>query len=393
MFSSPDSRCFNDMLVAVQSIASDIAAKHADDVDRQARFPSEVMGALKQAGVLSVGVPVALGGPGLTLAEQAELCAVLGAACSASGMVLAMHLIQLACLTRHVAEQPVLQSYLRELVAEQHLLASMTSEEGTFGDTRTSICAVHVHEGRFKLDKLATTGSYCAHADAILVTCRRHAEAAGSDQSLVLVKRENCTIEQTSTWDTLGMRGTCSPGFSLVSSGDAQQVLSCGYPIISAESMVPYSHVLWAALWWGIAKGTVGKAAAFVRNAARKSPGQSLPVARRLAEVVVDLQALELHWRQVAREVDVLDAMPEGRVSLHAMRWALTFNNLKIASSSQSQQIVHAACQIVGIAGYKNDSPYSMGRAYRDVLSSSMMIANDRILGKNADMLTVLKNI
>ena len=46
----------------------------------------------------------------------------------------------------------------------------MTSENGTFGDTRSSICAVNVQGERFTLDKDATTGSYCQHADAILVT-------------------------------------------------------------------------------------------------------------------------------------------------------------------------------------------------------------------------------
>ena len=47
------------------------------------------------------------------------------------------------------------------------MLASITSEVGTSGDTRSSICAVQRADGRFKLDKDATTGSYCAHADAI----------------------------------------------------------------------------------------------------------------------------------------------------------------------------------------------------------------------------------
>ena len=67
------------------------------------------------------------------------------------------------------------------LVERQWLLASITSEVGTYGATRTSHCALEVVEttpppGRFRLVKDATTGSYCAHADAILVTCRRDAD-------------------------------------------------------------------------------------------------------------------------------------------------------------------------------------------------------------------------
>ena len=98
------------------------------------------------------------------------------------------------------------------LVGKQDLIASITSENGTFGDTRSSICAVEVAGDKMKLDKDATTVSYGEHADAQLVTCRRTADAAQSDQVLVLFKHGDYTLSQTGTWDTLGMRGTCSPG-------------------------------------------------------------------------------------------------------------------------------------------------------------------------------------
>jgi acyl-CoA dehydrogenase len=377
----------------VREIARTVAAATADAVDTEARFPQETFAALRAARVLSAGVPVEWGGAGLNLRQQAELCAELGAACGASGMVLAMHFNQLACLVRHAQGSVFAGRFLQEVAANEWLLASMTSEEGTFGDTRSSICAVTIEGGRFALDKHATTGSYCAHADAILVTCRRHPDAAANDQALVVVRRSDAQLEQVGDWDTLGMRGTCSPGFVLRSQGAAEQVLPVPFADIAAESMVPYSHVLWAALWWGIARGAVSRAATFVRAAARKQPGVQLPSARRLAEVLVTQEALAAHWRSVADEVDALEAQPEGRQALHGMRWALRFNNLKIGASTQAQAIVHDAVQIVGIAGYKNRSPYSLGRHYRDVLSASMMIANERILGKNADMLAVLKEL
>jgi len=53
---------------------------------------------------------------------------------------------------------------------------------------------------------------------------------------------------------------------------------------------------------------------------------------------------------------------------------------------------VHQALQITGVSGYRNDSPFSVGRHYRDVLSASLMISNDRIAEQSASMLLVLKN-
>ncbi len=54
-------------------------------------------------------------------------------------------------------------------------------------------------------------------------------------------------------------------------------------------------------------------------------------------------------------------------------------------------RIVHQALQVIGILGYTNDTPYSVGRHYRDVLSVSLMVSNARIASKNASMLLVYR--
>ena len=182
---------FTELLQAAERIAKTVAAQHAPDVDAKGRFPTETINALKEAKVLSAPIPVELGGNNCGMLELAPLCSTLSQGCGSSGMVLAMHYIQLVCLTRHAMSSDALRQYMKDLVAHQYLLASITSEVGTFGDTRSSICAVERNNGRFVLNKEATTGSYCAHADAILVTCRRDKDAPQNDQVLVLVRKED----------------------------------------------------------------------------------------------------------------------------------------------------------------------------------------------------------
>ena len=383
---------FAQLLACVRGIAKETASRHAVEVDAKARFPQETVDELKRVGALSAGVPKKLGGLGCSLYELSQLCAALSGACASSGMVLAMHYIQVACIARHLDGSGYFEAYLQELVGKQYLLASMTSEVGTFGDTRSSVCAVERKGDRFVLNKDATTGSYCAHADGILVTCRRDADAARSDQVLVLVRKGDYKLAQTTTWDTMGMRGTCSPGFKLESQGSVLQIVPGSFADGSAQSMVPYSHVLWAALWWGIAADAVGKAAAFVRAEARKNPGTLPPNAVRLADVSQQLQALKQGWMAVAREVDALDAREGGIQDLLNMGWALKFNNLKIHTSETTPQLVHKALQIIGILAYKNDSPYALGRHYRDALSGALMISNERIAAKSAQLLMVFKD-
>jgi acyl-CoA dehydrogenase len=380
------------LVTRTAAIAADVAAKHAADVDANARFPHETFAALKDARLLSAAVPASHGGHGASMLELGHQCAALAGGCSSSAMVLAMHHIQVACLARHGAGTTYFDSYLRDkLVGEQALIASITSENGTFGDTRSSVCAVDVNGDHIALLKDATTVSYGAHADAQLVTCRRAADAANSDQVLVLFQRGQYTLDQTGTWDTLGMRGTCSPGAKFSGTGAAAQIVPGSFADSSAQTMVPYSHVLWSSLWWGIAADAIGRAAQFVRGEARKKPGTVPPQAVRLAKAHVELQAMRHNWEACAMELDELQA-EDAREALDGMGWALKLNQLKVSASEMAPRLVHEALQIVGILAYKNDSKFSVGRHYRDVLSASLMVSNERIAGKSASMLLVFKD-
>jgi acyl-CoA dehydrogenase len=188
------------------------------------------------------------------------------------------------------------------------------------------------------------------------------------------------------------MRGTTSPGFRLTSSGDEAQIIPGPFAESSAQTMVPFSHVLWSALWWGVASDALARASAYVRGEARKSPGTVPATALRLAEVASASQSMRHGWQAVADEFDALPESSAGREELLSIAWALKFNNLKIAASTAGPQIVHQALQIVGVLGYKNNSPFSVGRHYRDLLSSSLMISNERIKSKSAAMLLVFKD-
>lgn len=382
----------SELVAKCHSIAQEVSAKHAADVDVKARFPQESLDALKQAKILSAGIPKELGGAGANLQELTAMCFTLGQACSSSAMVLAMHLIQVACVVRHGQGSKYFDDYLREVVEKQLLLGSITSEVGVWGDTRTSICAVTTKDGKFSLDKDASVASYAMQADDILVTCRRNPDAAPSDQVLVLVRKKDRTLTQTGTWDTMGMRGTCSPGFKLTSSGPEEQILPSPYADASAQTMVSYSHILWGGLWLGIAFDAVARASAFVRAEARKTPGVVPVKATHLARLSVKLQSMRNDVQALATEFDRITALPNGMEELLTIGWALRMNNLKVATSESAHEIVHDALQIIGISAYKNDGKLSVGRHYRDALSASLMISNDRIFSKTASLLLVYKD-
>jgi acyl-CoA dehydrogenase len=201
-------------LAGIRLIAKEVASAHADDVDRRARFPEETLAALREQRALSACIPPELGGGGVSFEAIAEACLELGRRCGASAMVFAMHQIQIVTLVRHLGDSPWFEAYLRSVAGEQRLVASVTSEVGTGGDMGRSIAAVTPGaEGGCTFEKQAPTVSYGEHADDLLTTLRRSPDAEPGDQVLALTRREQLTLEQTGTWDPLGMRGTCSPGF------------------------------------------------------------------------------------------------------------------------------------------------------------------------------------
>ena len=305
-------------------------------------------------------------------------------------MVFAMHQIQVACLVHHHLGSPrFFRDYLAELCEHQHLLASATTEVGVGGDVRTSLCAVTRHGTAFTLAKQAPVVSYGAYADGILVTARRSPDADRHDQVLILIRRSDYTLKPTERWDTLGMRGTCSPGFHLAASGAIDQILALPYSDISAQTMLPVSHLLWSAVWLGIANDAVAKARTFVQTEARRQPGTTPPTALRLAEAIAVLQTMRATVEDAIREYEGLLGNSE---ALGRVGFALRMNTLKVSAARLVTEIVAHALSICGLAGYRLDSEYSLGRHLRDAYSASLMIANDRILGANASLLLVHKD-
>lgn len=381
-------RSADEQLDLVRRIGADVVAPAAEAVDRDARFPHEAIDALRQAGLLGALIPRAFGGGGCSYADIAAMCTELGSHCASAGMVFAMHQIQVACLVEHGPGHPYFERLMADVAANGRLIASATTEAGIGGDVRSSICAVEHVDGRIHLEKNASVISYGEHVDDVLVTARRAADAPASDQVIVHVQRPGLQLQPNGEWDTLGMRGTCSIGFQLVADGDADSVLPTPYSEVSGRTMLPVSHITWASVWLGIAENAVDKARRSVRAAARKSAGTPPPAAPRLVETYALLETVRATIKAAIVDFDASRADPDRASS---MGFAVRMNDLKLTVSTAVFDIVQRSLVICGLAAYRNDTEYSLGRQLRDSLSAQLMVHNDRIAGHNAALLCAMK--
>jgi acyl-CoA dehydrogenase len=81
------------------------------------------------------------------------------------------------------------------------------------------------------------------------------------------------------------------------------------------------------------------------------------------------------------------------RERLSTLSASLRFNTLKLAASEYACRVCQTALEINGIMGFRNDTPFSVGRHLRDTLSAPLMIANERIHQTNASLLLIAKEV
>ncbi|WP_148589767.1 acyl-CoA dehydrogenase family protein [Streptomyces sp. WAC01526] len=369
-------------LSEVVAAVADVAAAHAEQVDREAQFPFAAMNALQGGRLLSAGIPAEFGGGDQDIDFLARTTTALARKCGSTGLIFAMHQSQVASLVRH-SEGEAVQRVLRRIAAGELLVASATTEASSGGDVRTSSCFVERDGSRFRLLKQAPVISYGRQADIILVTARRDAASAPQEQVLVLCDRDGVTLEQNVDWDVLGLRGTCSHGYLLQAEGATDAVMTTPYDVISARTMLPVSHILWAAAWLGMAEEAIDRARLFVQAAARRHPAATPPGALRLAEATAQLHQMRaLVSASIVRFKELVDFPQE----LSRFATVVEFNSLKVSASELVVEIAAAAMSICGIAGYRCNGKYSVARILRDAYGAALMVNNDRILGNNAQL-------
>jgi acyl-CoA dehydrogenase len=365
-----------DIRTRMQRVA-EVAARHAQAVDRDGRAPVEAIAAAKAERLMGVLVPREFGGEGATHREVIEACYVLGQSCASSALIYAMHQVKVACLVRHGLSSAWHQEFLARLCADQLLLASSTTEGQSGGNVRSSDAAIIQDGDRISLSRDASVISYGEVADALVTTARRAPDAAPSDQVLLVLDKGDYTLTRTGGWDTLGMRGTVSAGFQLLAEGDPAQILPDTYERIHRESMVPSAHLFWSSVWAGIAADAVERARRHVAKSARSMEGKTPPSTPHLIQAMTALRGL----RALISTSDArFEAIKEDRPAFGVLEFQNAITLLKVEASELAVEAVTCALRATGLSGYRNDGETTLGRHLRDVLSAPIMISNDRIL-------------
>jgi acyl-CoA dehydrogenase len=367
-----------------ERIGTTVAGPASQDVDEQGRFPQETVDALRQERLLSAIVPSGQGGLGWGIRDMSDFIRVLARFCTSSALVLAMHTIEVHSLVRF-GETPWLQTQLSRVVDDQILIANATSEVPGPGGGSALLDGA---DGP-RVDRTTLACSYGLHADLIATSVRRNADAAPEDTVYVLVPTETAQLEQTSTWNTLGLRGTCSGGLRIVADVDPGAVYPTPWPTILNTAHIEVRHVLAGSAYVGIAEAALREAHAAVRAAAHRSPGTTPPSATRLAEVALEVEKIRALLSVAAGRLEDIEAhRAEDDIS-----FVVLLRDLKVASTEVAVQAATKALQICGIRGIHREGGLQIERIIRDAHAALVMFGNDGLMHDNGATLMMRRAI
>ena len=345
----------------LDTVATDVAAKHAETVDREGVFPRAAMDALAAEGLLGVLSAREVGGMGLTIGAAAFAVERLARECGSTAMVLTMHYAGTAVLEKH---GPV--DVRRAIASGRHLSTLAFSESGSrshfWAPTST---AARGAGGRIILNAQKSWITAAGQATAY-VWSSRPVEADGAS-TLWLVPSGAEGIRMPRPYDGLGLRGNDSRAVTAegVAVAESSRLGGDGDGFaIMMQVVLPAFNLMNAAFSVGLMEGAVARTArhaAGSRYAHVESTLADFPTIRAyIARMRVRADAAR------ALLLDAIDAVESGRED--AMLRVL---ECKAAAAEAALEVLATAMRVCGGAAYRRE--VAVERYFRDAQAASVM--------------------
>jgi alkylation response protein AidB-like acyl-CoA dehydrogenase len=353
------------LLAGIAALAGDLIAANAGAIDREARFPTENVAALGRTGALGLMVPPTQGGAGGSLADLAEACATIGAACASTGMVFLMH--NVAVTTLAASGGKFADELLRRSASGELLATLAFSERGTGAHFYAPELRATRRSGTMHVSGRKAFVTAAGHADVMLVLV----QGAQQGPSCYAVEREAVGIRFAGEWNGLGLRGNGSIAvdFDEVALPDAALVGEEGAATeIVFEILAPTFLAGLSGINLGIGEAALAAAVGHVRSRAY-GDGTGLAavpsVQHGLASVDIDLRCARSFLTQATRSGGKEDAL-------------VALMEAKIRCTETAARVTGQCLELCGGQGYT--TALSIERYLRDAQAGAVMAPTNGVL-------------
>ena len=299
------------------AIATEVAAKHAADVDAKARYPKEAMDALAKEGLWGLCVPTAQGGMGQTPAVFAAVVEELATACGSTAMVYTMHVTA----AQAIASSTTLarrDEVLKAAAAGKHLTTLAFSEKGSRSQFWAPVSKLAAKDGGagWVTNAIKSWVTSAEEADSYVSSAQKPGAASPLESVVYLVDRKASGVRMGAAWEGLGLRGNDSRPVTLegvaVAPGDLISALGEGAKTM-LEVVLPWFTVGTSAMAHGLCRAAVGATAGHLSGSGFEHDGsklRDLPVLRaRLADKSARTEASRALLGYTTAEMLAPDAM------------------------------------------------------------------------------------
>jgi alkylation response protein AidB-like acyl-CoA dehydrogenase len=350
-------------------------AERAAQSDRTGEFPVADFADLRSAGLFGLFVPERLGGLGRDYADYAKVAFELARGNGATALVFNMHASVTGALAGIPDELARSLGVPEEFFAARDAILSAAaggafyavamSERGVGSRLSQLNTRYESVEGGFHLKGSKSFVSGAGHADAYLVAARSATDDAVVSQFLVPAGTEGLTVEPT--WDSLGMRATCSHDVHIDAVVPSATLLGGveGLTLLVAQVMPHWMVASYAAVYVGVAQSCVDEAVAHCQARGLAS----LPSVRaRVGRADAAVAAARLVVDEAARRV-TLDPGTE-----ETNRWVW---RAKLLAGTTAMDVAASMMEAAGTSATRRGHP--LERLLRDARCGSLQPATSDV--------------
>jgi alkylation response protein AidB-like acyl-CoA dehydrogenase len=354
----------------VQAV-TDVAGRHAAQVDREAAFPEAAVAALRESGLLGLTLPEDVGGLGGGPVEFSEVAAAISAACGSTGMIYLMHVSTSMCVA--AAPPPGMPDVLHHLADGTALATLAFSERGSRSHFWAPVSKEVPSNGGVHLRASKSWVTSAGHADLIAVSTLSATGSGPTDSNLYLIPGQTPGLTIAGPWEGMGLRGNASSPMTLdldVESGRRLGKDGEGFRLMM-EAVLPWFNLGNASVSLGLADAALQAALRHCSGSRFEHTGESLaqlPTIRaRLARMRIGLDVQKAYLRQAAESM----VAPSDATILNVL-------GVKASANDAALTITDDAMRVCGGAAFSQH--LAIDRFFRDARAGHVMAPTADVL-------------
>ena len=338
----------------VREFAQERIAPMAEELDRESRFPAELVAGMAELGLMGMTIPEEYGGAGTDTVAYAIAVEELTRVDSSVAITMAAHHSLGTLPIFYFGTEEQRRQWLPDLASGKRLAAFGLTEADAGSDAGATRTRAELRDGEWVVNgaKIFITNAGTDVTECVTITAR----TGEGEISNIIVPNGTPGYEISKPMKKLGWRAsdTRELSFKDVRVPEGNLLGPRGQGFHQFLQILDGGRISVAAMGVGLAQGAYDLAFAYARE--RKQFGQ--PIAK--------FQAVQFRLADMATEIEA------GRNLVYKAAWlkdqdrdfALAAAQAKLYTGELSNRAVNAALQIHGGYGYMDE--YAISRLYRD---------------------------